>query len=144
MSKYVLFVLLAVLALSTGCRKQEEKPAATEPQAHQQAVQQAQNGNWQIELSTEPAQPTYGKDTIFRVKLGDATNKPVTGADVKANLKMQTMDMGKNIVKLADKGDGTYEGKGQFSMAGPWNVIVEVANEGKTSAKTFPIVAKKQ
>jgi hypothetical protein len=51
---------------------------------------------------------------------------------------MPLMDMGKNEFRLADIGNGVYEGTGKFTMAGPWNVMVTVKAAGKTAQQIFP------
>ncbi len=94
-------------------------------------------------LTTDPAQPESEKDTTFRVTLTDTTGQPVTGAKVQADLKMLVMDMGKNVVQLVDKGNGVYEGKGQFTMGGPWNVIVTATKTGASGEQKFDIVVKR-
>lgn len=74
----------------------------------------------------------------------DDAGKPVAGAKVEADLKMKSHDMGKNIVSLTDNGQGMYEGKGKFSMAGPWDVVVIASKNGKSGAQTFSVVARKE
>lgn len=94
-------------------------------------------------LMTDPAQPISGQDTTFRVTLADPAGQPMSGVKVQADLKMQIMDMGKNVVQLADKGNGLYEGKGQFSMTGPWNVIVSANGAGSSGEQRFEVVVRK-
>lgn len=94
-------------------------------------------------LTTDPAQPESEKDTTFRVILTDTNGHPVTGARVQADLEMPRMDMGKNVVQLADKGNGVYEGKGQFTMGGPWNVIVTATKAGTSGEQKFDIVVRR-
>lgn len=129
----LLFLSIAILA---ACNKQQAASA--------QPSTAAQSAAWKITLTTDPAQPNEEKDTIFKVTLADPAGQPVSGATVTADLKMQIMDMGKNEIALTDKGSGTYEGKGQFSMAGPWNVIVTAKQGGKTGQQTFQTVVRSQ
>jgi uncharacterized GH25 family protein len=90
---------MLVAVATTACSgKHNEHGAAA------QAEQQTQPSPWRMALSTEPAQPKYGEDTMFRVTMKDDTGKPVAGAKVEADLKMKSHDMGKNIVSLADNG----------------------------------------
>ncbi|HYG97815.1 MAG TPA: FixH family protein [Terriglobales bacterium] len=98
---------------------------------------------WDMAFTTEPAQPKYGQETVFRVSLQDDSGKPMPGAKVEADLKMKGHDMGKNIVSLIDNGQGIYEGKGKFTMAGPWDVVVIANKDGKGGAQTFNVVARK-
>jgi nitrogen fixation protein FixH len=96
-----------------------------------------------MSLTTDPPQPVSGADTTFRVTMTSQAGAPVDGTEVQADLKMRTMDMGRNVVKLADTGDGVYEGKGQFSMAGPWDVVVNARKDAETGTQAFPLVVKK-
>ena len=61
------------------------------------------------------------------------------GAQVEASLVMPLMDMGKNQFALKPAGNGEYEGKGEFTMAGEWEVIVTASAEGKTGKTTFNV-----
>ncbi len=133
-----LILLLVVVIAFAACNKQ---PAASSAAAQRSTA--AQSPPLKITLSTDPAQPAEDKDTVFKVTVAEATGQPVSGATVTADLKMQIMDMGKNEITLADKGSGNYEGKGQFSMAGPWNVIVTAKQGGKSGQQTFQMVAGK-
>lgn len=97
-----------------------------------------------MSLTTDPTPPVEDRETTFKLSLTDSAGKPVSGANVKAELKMSTMDMGKNEVGLVDKGSGNYEGKGKFTMAGPWDVVVSANRAGSSEQQIFPIVAHKQ
>lgn len=132
-------LLLLTIAVLAACSRQQPATAAST-----QASTVAQSAALKITLTTDPAQPAEEKDTVFKVTVADPSGQPVSGATVSADLKMQLMDMGKNEITLADKGAGIYEGKGQFSMAGPWNVIVTAKQGGKTGQQTFQTVAASQ
>lgn len=132
MGKSVLLLLFFCAIALFSCQKSQpapEKPAL--PWAGK------------MTLNTEPAQPQERQQTTFRVTLADESGQTVPGAEVKISLKMPSMDMGKNEARLGDLGNGVYEGKARFTMAGPWNVIVTATKDGKTGAQTFPIVARK-
>lgn len=105
---------------------------------------ESQPSPWKMTLNTEPAHPKYGEETTFRVTMQDKAGNPVPGAKVEADLKMKSHDMGKNVVLLADNGQGVYEGRGKFSMAGPWDVVVVASKEGTTGMQTFNVVARKE
>jgi nitrogen fixation protein FixH len=137
-SAFILLFLTTTILI--GCNKQQS--AATT--ASTQPSTAAQSANWKIALTTDPAKPEEENDTAFKVALTDSSGQPVSGAAVTADLQMQTMNMGKNEITLIDDGAGTYEGKSQFSMAGPWNVIVTAKQGGKTAQQTFQVVAYKK
>jgi nitrogen fixation protein FixH len=144
----VLLLTAALISASfliglAACGKMTIYSAKSDDTSSQNAKPAAPAWPGKVVLTTDPPAPVSGQDTAFRVTLTDAAGKPVSGAKVEADLKMQTMDMGKNVVSLADKGDGTYEGKGQFTMAGPWNIIIVVTKAGTTGQQQFQIVAQK-
>ncbi len=129
-------VMLSLLVLLAACEKKPVEIKSAAPAGPPWAGQ--------MSLSTTPTPPVTGKDTIFQITLADQTGKPVSGATLKASLIMREMDMGKNEVNLTDKGNGAYEGTGKFTMAGPWNVVVNAAQAGKTGQQTFPIIVNRE
>jgi biotin operon repressor len=137
------FIVLAVLLFGlAACQKQSETGGTTaNPQ--KPAPVAAQPSPWKMATTVEPAEPTSETDTTFQVRLTNEAGAPVSGAEVKADLKMSLMDMGKNVASLADKGNGIYEGKGRFSMTGPWDVIMTASKDGKSGTQTFPVVVRK-
>ncbi len=135
MRKLALFGMVLTFALFVaGCHKDAAKPS---PAADSTSP-------WVMTLTTTPDQPVSDKDTRLHLKLTDRAGKVLPGAQVKASLIMPMMDMGKNEVQLADLGNGEYEGTGKFTMAGPWNVVVAAAAQGKTGEQTFSVVAREQ
>ncbi len=128
--------LLAVfLVFLASCQKQQTTTA--QPQT-------AQSWSFSMTLATEPSPPVESQDTVFKIVMTDSSGKPVSGASVTLDLKMTTMDMGKNEVTLADRGAGAYEGTGKFTMAGPWNVIATAKQGDKTGQQTFQVVAHRK
>jgi RND family efflux transporter MFP subunit len=94
-----------------------------------------------VELSTDPSPPRRGGNTI-RVKLGDASGAPISGAEVSVTFYMPAMPaMGmaarRTPVSLIDKGNGMYEGSGQLDSGGTWQVTIVAKKNGQ-------IVATKQ
>jgi len=95
-------------------------------------------------LTTTPAPPVSDQDVSFQLHLTDANGAPVKGAKVTADLVMITMDMGKNEVRFAEKGNGDYQGTGKFTMAGPWNVVITASAQGQSGQQTTPLVVSAQ
>ena len=99
------------------------------------------------ELTTEPAPPHKGSN-VFRVKLTDANNNPISGAQVVVTFYMAAMPaMGmaamNTRVTLADKGNGMYEGKGDLGSGGTWQVTITATQNGQTIAsKHFTLNAE--
>lgn len=98
------------------------------------------------ELTTEPSPPQKGSN-IFRVKLVDASGKPILGAQVTVTFFMPAMPaMGmaamKTVVQASDKGGGMYEGTGSLGSGGTWQVTITAVQSGQTIAnKQFTVNA---
>ena len=132
MRKFVLLLLLSIAFIN--CDKQSPTPATP-------AVP---SWSGKMSLTTEPSPPITDKNTVFRLKLMDEAGKPVSGAAVRAALKMTTMDMGKNEVELVAKGGGEYAGTGKFTMAGPWTIDVNARMENRSGQQSFPVVVHRE
>ena len=92
------------------------------------------------ELTTEPSPPHKGSN-VFRVKLIDTNNTPISGAQVVVTFYMAAMPaMGmaamNTRVTLTDKGNGMYEGKGDLGSGGTWQVTITATQNGQTVAST--------
>jgi len=91
-----------------------------------------------VELSTDPAPPRRGSNTI-RVKLSEARGAPISGAEVSVTFYMPAMPaMGmaamRTPVSLTDKGNGIYGGAGQLESGGTWQVTIVAKKNGQTVA----------
>jgi Cu(I)/Ag(I) efflux system membrane fusion protein/cobalt-zinc-cadmium efflux system membrane fusion protein len=91
-----------------------------------------------LEFSSEPSPPRKGGNN-FRVKLTDASGKPIIGAQVTVTFYMPAMPaMGMAAMKtnavLTDKGNGMYEGSGELGSGGTWQVTITAQNNGQTLA----------
>ena len=91
-----------------------------------------------IEFTADPSPPHKGGNT-FRVRLTDASGKPITGAQVTVTFYMPAMPaMGmaamKTTATLTDKGNGLYEGTGELGSGGTWQVTITVQKNGQTLA----------
>jgi nitrogen fixation protein FixH len=128
--------LPVMLILLAACRKQPPNTASA-------STQPAAVSSWKMALTTAPDPPVSDKDVILYLKLTDQSGQPIAGARVKAALVMSEMDMGKNEVELAAKGNGDYEGSGKFTMAGPWNIVITAAGPGRAGQQTFPVVVQR-
>lgn len=135
MRRMIVVVSLFAILVLTACEKKKETNSESIP---------PQSGSFKMALTTNPAPPVESQNTTFRLNLTDTSGKPVTGAEVKTELKMPSMDMGKNEFALADKGSGDYEGIGKFTMAGPWDVIVTAKQGNNVAQQTFHIVAHRR
>jgi Cu(I)/Ag(I) efflux system membrane fusion protein/cobalt-zinc-cadmium efflux system membrane fusion protein len=91
-----------------------------------------------IDLSTDPAPPHKGANTL-RVKLTGTDGKPVTSVQTVATFFMPAMPaMGMAAIRvvatLAEKGDGVYEGPVELRTGGTWQVTVTVLRNGQSVA----------
>ncbi|HET7209666.1 MAG TPA: FixH family protein [Terriglobales bacterium] len=99
-----------------------------------------------IDLSTDPAPPHQGANTV-RVKLTGADGNPVTGTQTTVTFfmpAMPAMNMAAMRVggALPEKGNGVYEGPLQLQTGGTWQVTVTVQRNGQTVAsKQFSLSA---
>lgn len=98
------------------------------------AMNQSSSGA-KVELSTEPNPPHKGSN-VFRVKLATSEGKPISGAQVTVTFFMAAMPaMGMAEMKTAstldDKGNGTYEGRGDLGSGGAWQVTIVARQNGQ-------------
>src|SRR5690242_19563300 len=146
-TRILLVLTFALITLTLACSKSnapDSKPSATNssgvaPAANPTAAGPAATSAMKIDLKLDPAQPAPNKDAIFTARLTNPDGSPVTGADVNVALTMKEMDMGKTDVKLADKGNGNYDGKGKFTMSGDWNAAVTAKQADKTATQTVTV-----
>jgi RND family efflux transporter MFP subunit len=100
-----------------------------------------------MEFSTQPDPPRKGKNT-FRVRLAGKTGAPLGGAQVSATFFMPAMPaMGmaamKTDIELSDKGGGLYEGGGNLSVGGTWQVTLIARQNGRIiGSKRFTVNAE--
>jgi len=133
------FLLAFALLFSAGCRKKESPPPQTRQQSAIIATQAAPGSAFMMSLTMDPAQPRFARKTNFRVTVKQTSETRVDSAQVETSLVMPLMDMGKNQFALKPAGNGEYEGKGEFTMAGEWEVIVTASAQGKTGKTTFNV-----
>ncbi len=134
--------LLAVAALFTvGCSKKskEEQLIPSRQASAIISTQDAPGSAFIMSLSLDPLQPKFATKTKFRVTVRRSLAHPVDDAEVHASLVMPLMDMGKNEFDLRPVGNGTYEGTGEFTMDGEWEVVITAAANGKTGKATFNV-----
>jgi hypothetical protein len=68
--------------------------------------------------------PTAGDVTIADVSLTDAAHRPLRGARIELQAFMSHPGMAPVVTTAEERGDGVYRGRLQFTMAGPWTVLV--------------------
>jgi hypothetical protein len=74
-----------------------------------------------VTWSLDPAPPVTGEPVVARLTLRDtAKRQPVLGAKLRLEGHMSHPGMAPVITDLIERGDGTYETRLQFTMAGDW------------------------
>ena len=91
-----------------------------------------------VDFTTDPNPPQKGNN-VFRVRLMDASDAPVAGADVTVTFYMAAMPaMGMAAMnttsKLTEKGRGMYEGAGSLGSGGTWQVTISAQKNGQVIA----------
>ena len=91
-----------------------------------------QPGGLSFAASISPNPPVVGDNTLL-VAVTDAQGKPVTGLKLSASVAMTSMDMGTAHPQAVESPAGRYPVTVNFSMNGPWRVILTgaPANGGK-------------
>jgi hypothetical protein len=138
-TRFFACVFALTLLFAAGCKKKESTPPTPRGKSAIIATQAAPGSAFIMSLAMDPAQPKFGRKTNFRVTVKQTLGTPVQGAQAEASLVMPLMDMGKNQFALKPAGNGEYEGMGEFSMAGEWEVIVSASAQGKTGKTTFNV-----
>lgn len=105
------------------------------PEAATGAAPGAEAAQNKAGFSSIPTPPRKGGNT-FQVKLTDAKGQAVSGAEVQVIFFMPAMPaMGMSAMrvqfKLAGKGGGIYEGRGNLPSGGNWQVTIVAQREGK-------------
>ncbi|MCX5870310.1 MAG: FixH family protein [Deltaproteobacteria bacterium] len=75
------------------------------------------------------------------VTVKDPAGKEVTDAEVKMDYSMPAMPgmPAMNYQSALALKENTYQGKLNFSMSGPWNIVVKIVRGGKTSSTKFSV-----
>ncbi|WP_251552536.1 FixH family protein [Neobacillus muris] len=119
--KYLPFVICLLLVVITGC----------------------DYNKFQIEL-TAPKSFAPGQSSLIQLKILDTEGKPVKGAKVSAELKMERMSHGDLSMEMQETNDGVYVGNTAIEMEGNYTVNISIQYKGEkwTGEKRFSIVSK--
>ena len=93
-----------------------------------------------VTATLDPAAPQAGDNTLALTVL-DAGGKPATGLNLTASVAMTSMDMGMTHPTFVETGAGQYTAKVNFSMNGPWRVVVR-SGAAKLAVLNFEAGAK--
>jgi len=138
-------LLFAAMLPLVGCG---EKPATADDAAPGAVLPAgAAADGLVVTFGTEPNPPEKGDNRIL-VTVRRSDGSPVTAGTVTAVFSMpampsMNMPAMRRDTPLRHEGEGRYRGTGQLSMAGTWNVAVDVAVDAKPIAtRHTSIVAK--
>ena len=76
-----------------------------------------------VTATVNPAAPQAG-DNALALTVLDAGGRPATGLNLTASVAMTSMDMGTTHPAFVETGAGQYTAKVNFSMNGPWRVVI--------------------
>lgn len=104
----------------------------------QTALSEAARTRATIELTTDPAAPRRGRNTV-RVLLRDAQGRPLSGAEVSITFFMPAMPaMGMAAMRsqatAADQGSGNYTAQIELESGGTWQVTIRATKGGQEVA----------
>ena len=141
--------LLVVCAslLICGCTSSSQTPGTSQGQTASTSPAVTATEGVTIEFSSEPDPPKSG-DNAIEVNVRQPDGTAITDAAVTAVFSMpampaMNMPAMRTEVKLAHVDGGRYQGMGQLSMAGTWNVTVTATRDGEPiGRRAFSIVAK--
>ncbi len=138
-----------------------QKAIAAAPELAQPARVPSTSASAVLETATTPA-PTASSDTGVKivldtkpdaVKVGknilsftilDPSGKALSGAKVTSSVAMTSMDMGTTHPTAKEGKGGHYTAPVEFSMKGPWRVVVTVQGKGqKPATRSFDFDVKK-
>lgn len=101
---------------------------------------QKKAGDLSVMVKMDKNPPVLGENGIS-VAVKDPAGKEVTDAGVKVEYTMPAMPgmppMNYGTVLALNK--NVYQGKLNFSMAGPWNIVVKIVRGGKTVSTKFSV-----
>jgi hypothetical protein len=91
-----------------------------------------------VKMDKNPA--IMGENGIS-VTVKDAAGKEVTDAGVKVEYAMSAMPgmPAMNYGSVLALNKNAYQGKLNFSMSGPWNIVVKIMRGGKTVSTKFSV-----
>jgi hypothetical protein len=88
-------------------------------------------------LAVEPFPPVPMETTTLKLTLQDQSNQPISGATVGFDLTMPAMEMPPNHPQAVEQGQGVYLAETTFTMAGEWQIRVDVSYANTSEQFTF-------
>jgi hypothetical protein len=133
--------MVSCLAACSPAEQSKPAPAAASTAGTTQ-------GGLDISFVSRPDPPQTGNDNTIEVSVKQPDGTPVTDAQVVAVLSMpampsMNMPAMRNEAPLTHAGNGIYIGPAQVTMAGTWNVAVNVSRGGqKIASHNLSVIAR--
>ncbi len=90
-------------------------------------------------LTVVPAPPAPMQDALLELRLFDSQEQPLSGANVSLDLTMPGMQMPVNRPQVVESSRGVYQAKTLFTMAGKWQIRVDVRYAGQNETLNFDL-----
>lgn len=89
-------------------------------------------------LNVIVANGTYFQEdkSPFKIKVTDK-DQPIEGLDISAEFAMVDMDHGTSEATFTDEGDGVYVTEVELPMAGEWEIVFNIDQDGKSFEKVI-------
>lgn len=83
-----------------------------------------------LQIQLDRQQPSALSFTSVRIQLSDPDGQPIEQARISSQVQMTNMPMSVNPSTISYLGNGIYNVRVQFSMAGPWAIKVTANAHG--------------
>ncbi|MBS8265475.1 hypothetical protein DYI25_13695 [Mesobacillus boroniphilus] len=101
----------------------------------------SQEPDWNVKVTNEPVFAN-GKESDFEIEVTENGNA-VKDLNIVAEFAMSSMDHGTIDVELEELSDGIYSGSAEFSMAGEWEAVFTLENDGSKQEEVVKLNVKK-
>ncbi|HEY7019783.1 MAG TPA: FixH family protein [Ktedonobacterales bacterium] len=101
------------------------------PPANAASVQTAIAGPYQVSFARPASGFTTGKDNTALITIRGGNGAQLEGTQVSVRQEMTTMAMSVPPATVTAQGNGRYEARMAFAMAGPWRVTIIVGQQGQ-------------
>ena len=101
------------------------------PPTNSPSVQMALAGPYQVSFARPASGFVAGKDNTALITIRGGNGAELEGTQVSVRQEMTTMVMSVPAATVTPQGHGRYEARMAFSMAGPWRVMVIIAQQGE-------------
>ncbi|THE13249.1 hypothetical protein E1I69_07860 [Bacillus timonensis] len=95
----------------------------------------ATSNNWEVQVN-KPLYYIENKEALFEVQITEES-KPVVDLEIDAEFSMANMDHGTYTLTLTEEANGLYGGKIELPMAGDWEIVLNINQNGKKLEKVL-------